>query len=132
YRGIFWIPDIEDVYSSDLYFPIPCDSNGNINDSDFEISPLMSSKGNDNYNHKNVWNSLSKKYTGGKPYDYYARGRIEIHNGTAFVYLSPHIPQDDLKKWLIDKFNLTSANGIKRIKFNPDYSKHYRCYLDNE
>lgn len=132
YRGIFWIRDINNVYSSDLYFKIPCDTNGSIIDSDFKIPLSMSSKGNDNYNHKNVWNSLSRKKTGGKPFDYYPRGRIEIRNGTAVIYLSPYIPHDELREWLVDKFNLTPSNGIKKIKFNPDYSEHYKCYLDDD
>lgn len=130
YRGIFWITDIDDIYSSILYFQIPCDSNGNINGSDFEISSEMSSKGADNYNHKKVWSNLPKKETGGKPFNYYPRGRIEIKNCTAVIYASPHIPQNDLKQCLSDKFNLTSSNGIKKIRFIADHSAHYRCYLD--
>lgn len=128
YRGIFWIPDIDDIYSSYLYFQIPCDENGDIHN--FEISPLMSSMGADNYNHKKVWNSLPKRITNGKPFDYYPRGRVEIKHGSAVVYYSPYIPQEDLKGWLIDKFNLTASNGIKKIRFIADNSNHYRCYLD--
>lgn len=130
YRGIFWIPDIDDVESSEFYFQIPCDSNGNINDPDFVISNLQSSKGNNNYNHEKVWNSLDKKYTKGKPFNYYPRGRIEISNGKATIYASPHIPQDDLKSWVIDKFNLTTYNGIKKIRIVADGSEHYKCFLD--
>lgn len=130
YRGIFWITDIDDIYSSDLYFRIPCDRNGNINDSDFEISPLMSSEYSENYNHKKVWNSLPKKITHAKTFDYYPRGRVEIRNGSAFVYYSPYIPQDGLKNWLTDKFNLTASNGIIKIRFVADGSSHYRCYMD--
>ncbi len=130
-RGIFWIKDIDDVYGSGLYLQIPCYRNGSISP-DFEIPQPMSSKNSDNYNHRNFWTTLSRKETDGKPFDYYPRGRIEIHNGTAVVYLSPHIPLDELEKWLIDKFNLTSSNGIKRMKFNRDYSAHYKCWLDND
>lgn len=131
YRGIFWIIDIDDIYSSDLYFHIPCDRNGDINDSDFGISPRMSSKSDDNYNHKKVWATLPKKMTNGKPFDYYPRGRVEINNGVAIIYHSPYIPQDELKKWVIEKFNLTTLNGIRKIKLIADNSSHYRCYLDN-
>lgn len=90
----------------------------------------MSSMGADNYNHKKVWNSLPKRITNGKPFDYYPRGRVEIKHGSAVVYYSPYIPQEDLKDWLIDKFNLTASNGIKKIRFIADNSNHYRCYLD--
>lgn len=131
YRGIFWIKDIDNVQGSGLCFRIPCDSNGSII-ADFEIPQSMSSKNGDNYNHKNVWGTLSGRETDGKPFDYYPRGRIEIRNGKAVVYVSPHIPQNDLKEWLADKFNLTSSNGIKQIRLNPDYSEHYRCFLDRD
>lgn len=130
YRGIFWIPDVDNVYSSQLYFTIPCDSNGVINDSSFTISHQMSSSGSDNYNHKKVWNQLSSKITKNKSFDYYPRGRVEISNGVAKIYHSQYIPQEDLKKFVIDKFNLTSHNGIKKIKMIADGSDHYKCYLD--
>lgn len=130
YRGIFWIPDVNNVEQSQLYFQIPCNSNGDI-DTDFEISTQMSSKNTQNYNHKNLWSTLSRKYTNNKPFNYYPRGRVEISRGIVTVYHSPHIPQDELKQWLIDKFNLTTHNGIKKIKMIADGSEHYSCYLDN-
>lgn len=129
-RGIFWIPDIDNIEGSNLYFQIPCDSDGNIS-SDFKISVDMSSKNTDNYNHKNLWATLPKKNTEGKPFDYYPRGRIEINRGIATIYHSPYIPQDELKAWAIDKFNLTKHNGIKKVKMVADGSSHYRCYLDD-
>lgn len=130
YRGIFWIKDISNIYNSELYFQIPCDSLGFINNSDFTISPLMSSTGSDNYNHQRVWSQLTKKETDGKTFNYYPRGRVEISNGIAKIYHSPQIPQEDLKTWCIDKFNLTVSNGIKKVKMIADGSEHYKCYLD--
>lgn len=130
YRGIFWIPDIDNVDGSKLFFTIPCDFDGCINDPDFHISDKMSSVGSDNYNHKRVWSTLPKSVTHGKPFDYYPRGRVEISNGVAKVFHSVHIPQDELKQFVVDKFNLTSYNGIKRIKMIADQSDHYCCYLD--
>lgn len=129
YRGIFWIPDVDDVYNSQLYFQIPCDYDGNIS-SDFQISTQMSSKGTDNYNHKNVWETLPTRLTLGKPYNYFPRGRVEIHHGIATIYHSPHIPQSDLMGWVKDKFHLTPTNGIKKIKLVADGSNHYKCFLD--
>ena len=92
----------------------------------------MSSTGSDNYNHKKVWSTLDKKLTKGKPFGYYPRGRVEISNGVAKIFHSPHIPQNDLKKWVIDKFNLNNYNGIKKVKLVADGSGHYKCYLDKE
>ena len=131
YRGIFWIPDVNNVRSSNLYFTIPCDVFGDINDPEFHIPDSMSSTGSDNYNHQRVWNSLERKYTHGKPFNYYPRGRVEIINGVAKVFHSPRIPQDELKQFVIDKFNLTQHNGIKKIKMIADGSDHYRCHLDD-
>lgn len=131
YRGIFWILDVNSVRSSNLYFTIPCDVFGDINDPEFHIPDSMSSTGSDNYNHQRVWNSLERKYTHGKPFNYYPRGRVEISNGVAKVFHSPRIPQDELKQFVIDKFNLTQHNGIKKIKMIADGSDHYRCHLDD-
>lgn len=132
YRGIFWITDINDIESSKLYFQIPCDSLGYINDENFHIPVSMSSIGSDNYNHKKVWSTLDKKLTKGKSFDYYPRGRVEISNGVAKVFHSPRIPQNDLKTWVIDKFNLNNYNGIGKVKLIADGSEHYKCYLDKE
>ena len=130
YRGIFWIRDIDNINDTDLYFQIPCDSNGEI-DSNFQISPQLSSKDTQNYNHKNLWNSLPKKITNNLSFDYYPRGRVEVHNGVATIYCSPYIATEELKDWIIDKFNLNNHNGIKKIKMIADGSNHYHCYLDD-
>lgn len=127
YKGIFWINDIDDINSSKLYFQIPCDSYGNIdNDSDINFT----SKSGNNFNHKNTWNELEKKYTNNKDFNYYPRGRVEISNGKANIYCNPNIATDDLKNWCINKFNLNNHNGINKVKIIPDYSEHYKCYLD--
>ena len=129
YRGIFWIKDIDNISNSQLYFQIPCNSNGDI-DTDFRINDNWSSLGSDNYNHKNLWNSLDKKYTNNKPYNYYPRGRVEISRGIATIYCSPYIANEELKNWVINKFNLISHNGIKKVRIIADGSDHYKCYLD--
>lgn len=131
YRGIFWIKDIDDLYNTNVCFQIPCDSNGDI-DPDFEISTTMSSTNTTNYNHQRVWNTLDKKYTNNKAYNYYPRGRIEIHNGIATIYASPYIDRNDIISWTTDKFNLTNHNGIKKVRFIADGSEHYKCHFDFE
>lgn len=105
--------------------------NGDIDDVNFNIPDTMSSTGTDDYNHKRVWSQLSNKETGGKSFDYFPRGRVEIANGIAKVFHSPYIDQEELKSWVIDKFNLTKSNGIKKIKMIADGSSHYKCYLDD-
>lgn len=95
YRGIFWIKDIDDLYNTNVCFQIPCDSNGNI-DPDFEISTTISSTNATNYNPQRVWNTLDKKYTDNKAYNYYPRGRIKIHNDMATIYASPYIDRNNI------------------------------------
>ena len=79
YKGIFWW--IDDRL---LCRKVHCDENG---------TPLetaeFTSKSGDNFNHKAEWEKLSKKITGGNPYNYYPRGRVEIKRGKATVYLNP-------------------------------------------
>lgn len=130
YRGIFWITDINNIDNSELYFQIPCDSYGNLDD-EFSMDINRSSKSEDNYNHKKVWSTLSSKLTNNKPFNYYPRGRVEINNGKAIVYCSPWLDIDELKDWVTDKFNLTKHNGINKIRIIYDYSEHYHCYLDD-
>ena len=127
YKGIFWITDSDNIYSNQLYFQIPCDTNGNIL-ADIDIG--MSSKSTLNFNHEKVWNQLEKKYTGNLPYNYYPRGRVEINNGKAIIYLSPWINNQEVIDFIKDKYNLTVYNGIKSVRAISDGSEHYKCYLD--
>ena len=126
FQGPFWIIansqiDIQKGNFTLLSKLIPVDYNGNY---------LDDSKGTKGFtSHKKLWNEYQLKYN--VEYDYYPRGRVEISRGIVTVYHSPHIPQDELKQWLIDKFNLTTHNGIKKIKMIADGSEHYSCYLDN-
>ena len=128
YKGIFWIKDLEDIDFNQLYFQIPVDMDGNIDD-EFDRMRL-NSKNNDNYNHKLVWDSLPSKETDAKSFDYYPRGRVEISNGKVIIYANPNICTDSVVDWIVKRFNLTSHNGIKSVRIIPDYSVHYRCYLD--
>ena len=88
HKGIFWIKDINDIENSILYFTINCNSNGN-NISDPEEYNV--SRDGLSYNHKNTWSKLSSKYTNNKSFDYYPRGRVEIRNKKATIYIVLHI-----------------------------------------
>ena len=129
YKGIFWIRDPENIGDNSLCFMIPVNSHG-------EIDPVLdktglNSKNQDNYNHRKLWESLDSKVTGNKNYDYYPRGRIEIKNGKAIIFVSPHLCRDDIIEWVTGEFHLNEQNGIKTVRVVPDYSIHYRCYLDD-
>lgn len=126
YKGIFWIKDIDNIKDSKLYFQIPCDSNGNINDNNINFT----SKSGKSFNHENTWKQLSKYDTNNKPFNYYPRGRVEINNNKAIIYCNQNIANDDLKQWCINVFNLNKHNGINNVIIKVDNSNHYKCYLD--
>ena len=128
YKGIFWIDDIDNIEASELFFKIRCDSHGNVENHDPDID--LTSKSGDNFNHEKTWAKLDRKLTHKKSFNYYPRGRVEISNGKAIIYANPNIANDDLKRWCIDKFNLTGFNGIKNVVIRPDFSEHYKCYSD--
>lgn len=73
----------------------------------------------------------SRLFTQGKQYNYFPRGRVEIQNSKATIYLNPVINNEEVQKFLIDEFHLTKSNGINKIIFHSDGSEHYKCYLDN-
>lgn len=125
YKGIFWITELEPI-NSNLYFLIPCDMYGNIEDYNLDYT----AKTGTTYNHEKTWNKLPSKITNNKPYNYYPRGRVEINNRKAIIYCSPYIANNELKEWVIDKFNLYKYNGIEKIRIVADGSEHYKCYLD--
>lgn len=128
YKGIFWIVDEDNLYSnSDYCFKIPSDLHGNSTDSTLSLN----SKSGSTYNHKLVWKGLPKKQTKGKSYNYFPRGRVEIHNGVAKIFLSGNINTDEVLDFLIGEFNLNSHSGTKSIKIIEDNSYHYLCYLDD-
>ena len=127
YKGIFLVKDIDNISGSQLYFQIPCDSNGNVT-SDNTIE--YSSKSGKSFNHERTWGLLTKSETDNKPFNHYPRGRVEIKNGKAIIYCNQNIATDELKNWCADKFNLTNHNGIAKILVKVDNSDHYKCYLD--
>jgi len=93
--GIFWIlSDYHDLSDYELLmFDIPCDSNGK---PDNTHSIELNSKSGNTYNHKKLWDSEVKNNSKYRPfnkkdYDYYPRGRVEISNNRAIIYLNPHI-----------------------------------------
>lgn len=124
YKGIFWIKDTSNP-DKNLCFKIECNSEGaSIND-----GLLLNSKNGKTYNYKLLWERLSKSITENKPYNYYPRGRVEIHNGVAKI--NGGINNSEITNFLKNEFNLTPHNGIKSIKIITDSSNHYLCYLDD-
>jgi len=118
YKGIFWLVDDKLVYCSCV-----CDKNGNpLEELNENATTIFGA-----YNHKIYWASLPTATTQGKSYNYFPRGRVEIANGRAKIFLSPHLYTDEIKERIVQLFGLA---GIE-IKYIPDGSNHYRCHLDN-
>lgn len=116
-KGIFWI-----LPTGVLTVTISCDSDGNI------IKPLellLNAKTGTTYNHKLTWESISKDITGGHSYNYYPRGRVEIRNNKAIIYLNPTIGEN----YIEDIKELFELGNIETV-IKKDGSEHYRCSLD--
>ena len=127
YKGVFWIVNQDNMEENKSYcFTIPSDCYGNVEACELTLN----AKSGTTYNHEKLWKELPRVFTQGKPFNYYPRGRVEIQNGKATVYLNPHINNEDVQQLVIEEFNLTKKNGINKVIFHSDGSEHYRCYLD--
>lgn len=120
-KGIFWCKDFNTPYPKLITVSVSCDKNGF---SDEIIT--FSSKSGENFNHKAEWTRLNKSVSQGKTFNYYPRGRVEIKNGKATVFLHPDINTDRILRKIVDVFELTANNGLKSISFKSDGSEHYR------
>ena len=127
YKGLFWIENLDNIDSNDTIFRLNCDKDGNlIGENPYGIDVL--GKSGDTLNHKKLWNTLPSSVTNNKDFDYYPRGRVEIHNGKAKVFITQYLVnyQDQILHFVKDKFNLTVDNGIKECNIFIDGSEHYR------
>ena len=131
--GIFWL--ITDTYDLSDYklltFNIPCDSNGNPNNTH---SIELNSKSGNTYNHRKLWESEVKNNNEHRPYnkkdyDYYPRGRVEISHNRATVYLNPRINKPNFIDEIKTEFGLYDIK-INEVRIIADGSDHYQCYLD--
>lgn len=91
------------------------------------IEPVTySSKSGNNFNHKSEWACLDKSVTGGYPFNYYPRGRVEIKNRKAVIFLNPDICTELILGKVTDAFELKAENALCEIKVKSDGSNHYR------
>lgn len=126
---MFWIKDTENFDAYSVCIKALCDTRGNFIDKS-SINPDTLSKDETGFNHQKVWQTLDKRITDNKPYNYYPRGRVEIKNGKAVIYANVSIATEDLKNWAISVFNLIKENGIKAVVLKADGSNHYKSHLD--
>lgn len=127
YKGIFWIPDIDNP-NKDYCFKIYSNADGDtIQDPELQIN----AKSGNTYNHKETWKKLPSSLTKNHKYNYYPRGRVEIHNQVAKIFLNGNINIEEIIYFIKKEFNLTLINGIKKVTVIEDNSFHYLCYLDD-
>ena len=116
-KGIFWWID-EHLFCR----KVSCDANGmSLEAADF------TSKSGDNFNHKAEWEKLPKKMTGGKPYDYDPRGRVEIKRDKVTVYLNPILNRREVLEKIESEFGL---KVLSVVVIKNDGSAHYRALSD--
>lgn len=80
--------------------------------------------------HKEEWEILKKS---GNPdvkgilrYNTFPRGRVEIENFNARVFLHPELNTPEIRKKIRNEFGLSrEIHGLKEIKFITDNSEHY-------
>ena len=77
-------------------------------------------------NHRRAWVRLPKDVTQGKAFDYYPRGRVELRQGRAYLFLSPLLCREEVVLQVKDAFGLDQLP----VLLKADGSRHYRCYLD--
>ena len=139
-KGIFWIICNYELINGNLLVDfsdykllsilIPCRDGGDIINS----SPtLLNSKKGNSITHKMAWNTtiindreysrLLRRYS----YNYFPRGRVEITNEKAMIFLNPFIYHDFIISDIIEKFGIRAAKSIKII---ADNSSHYDCFQD--
>ena len=108
YKGVFWYKNGEI-----LSVKVLCDSSGNL----LEYCEF-SSKSGKNFNHRKEWCVFNIPL----PYNYYPRGRVEIKNGKAIIFLNPTLCTDEIKSAIKEHFGLHKI----RIEWKADGSYHYR------
>lgn len=117
-KGIFWfVKKDEDDELHILYLDIPIDS-------EF----VGNSKNGLTYTHEKTWEDLASDEPSeirNKEWNYFPRGRVEIRNNKATIYLNPHINIPMYQESIIKAFNL------QRIphRFVSDGSSHYHSIM---
>ena len=131
--GIFWVISDSTVLEEYklLYFNVPCDTHGNTTETP---AIQLNSKSGKSYNHKAMWDSQVKNNPLHRPYNkkgynHYPRGRVEISNGKAVIYLNPIISQVPILDEIKAAFGL-SEDTISSIKIVADNSAHYACFIN--
>ena len=133
--GIFWVltDEIEIGTYRFIFFDIPCDVYGTPSGTH---KMALNSKNGLTYNHKLLWeteveNNSSYRPYNKKAYDYYPRGRVQIANNKADIYLNPNINRPKIIEEIKQNFGL-SSHSISKVRVINDNSAHYQCWIDSD
>ena len=119
-KGIFWCTNFDTECPELIAVSVACDKNG-----DSKEPVRFSSKSGNNFNHRPEWERLDRSITAGRPFNYYPRGRVEIKNGKATVFLNPAINKECIVRRIMDAFELMTGE-LNCINIKSDGSSHYR------
>lgn len=119
-KGIFWCANFDTECPELITVSAACDKNG-----DSKEPVRFSSKTGNNFNHRPEWERLDRSITAGRPFNYYPRGRVEIKNGKATVFLNPVINKECVVRRIMDAFELMTGE-LNCINIKSDGSSHYR------
>lgn len=118
-KGIFWCTKFDAESTELITVSVVCDKDG-----DSQEPVQFSSKSGNNFNHRIGWDHLDRKTTEGKSFDYYPRGRVEIKNGKATVFLNPIINKECIVRKITGAFDLMTGE-LNCISVKSDRSNHY-------
>lgn len=102
YKGLFWINQDEQGRFIPITVKIECDADGNAVN-----NRIATDK--DNFNHEEEWKIFEAMPSGeyrGMKYDHYPRGRVEIKNKKATVYLNIVLCTEYIKRLITNEFGL--------------------------
>lgn len=121
-KGIFWCRNHRLDDPELIVITAECDQNGNT----LQSGVTFSSKSGDNFNHRTEWKKMDRKTTAGKPFDHWPRGRVEIRNGKATVYLNPELNREEIVEKVMQVFELQNSETIRSVRIISDGSSHYK------
>ena len=120
-RGVFWCrehtsqePELIAVSVSCVAFGAP------------QETAEFSAKSGENFNHRAEWEKFGKAVTKGLPFDTFPRGRVEIKNGKATVFLNPDLCREPVIERIVNAFELSTFREQGKLRLVADGSRHYR------
>ncbi|MCM1322953.1 MAG: hypothetical protein NC218_02075 [Acetobacter sp.] len=121
--GIFWcLAETEEEIDKAHLLPFfkSCSLDGVPVDTDG-----LNAKSGMTFNHKATWATLPKGITKGHPFDYYPRGRVEVSNNKATIWMNGNLIElaDEIK-------SMYGLSILGKVQVREDGSEHYKCHFD--